>query len=363
MGRKAIRYYCYIGNNGLCVAAKDYVVALYLQGVDVDVRPLNEHGPLVNESPIDRIFNFCYARDIEYDTVVAHSLCTRYKEIREVEGPKMRIIGLAVWETTKLSTPYTQSLQYVDEFVVPCKWNKDVFQQYTSKRISVVHHVIKSPDVPAMKYKDGHYMFYFIGEWCERKSIESLIELFNKAFRKDDKVHLYIKTFMFERVMSRDNFRKFISRYQSDRVTINIDNVSDTFIMSLHKRGDCYISLAKGEGVGIPICQASSYNKPVICLDFGGQLDYIKDGYLIKHKLINCNPCSPYHDKKCSSGRCYYYDCYTDNSQQWATYDKEQDVINAMVNAYNGKLKCSNKPFCEENFSYTKIGSLFNKVL
>jgi glycosyltransferase involved in cell wall biosynthesis len=64
--------------------------------------------------------------------------------------------------------------------------------------------------------------------------------------------------------------------------------VTDQAIDELHRRGDCYVSLCRGEGWGIGAFDAASQGKPVVMTGFGGQLDYLDRNlaYLVNYSLV-----------------------------------------------------------------------------
>ena len=56
-------------------------------------------------------------------------------------------------------------------------------------------------------------------------------------------------------------------------------NIPPRDIDHLHTRGDCYVSLTRGEGWGLPAFDALLFGNPVIITGWSGQLDYLGDDY------------------------------------------------------------------------------------
>ncbi len=74
------------------------------------------------------------------------------------------------------------------------------------------------------------------------------------------------------------------------------DVLSESQIRRLHLRGDCYVSLCRGEGWGIGAFDAAAHGNPVVMTAFGGQLDYLKRelAYLVNYELVPViNPQAP----------------------------------------------------------------------
>jgi glycosyltransferase involved in cell wall biosynthesis len=44
---------------------------------------------------------------------------------------------------------------------------------------------------------------------------------------------------------------------------------------AMHRQGDCFLSLCRGEGWGLGAFDAAAYGNPVVITGFGGHLDYL----------------------------------------------------------------------------------------
>ena len=58
-----------------------------------------------------------------------------------------------------------------------------------------------------------------------------------------------------------------------------------SLIAALHERGDCYVSLHRGEGWGYPLFEAVSRGKPAVATGYGGPVDYLNERYhwIVRH--------------------------------------------------------------------------------
>jgi 2-polyprenyl-3-methyl-5-hydroxy-6-metoxy-1,4-benzoquinol methylase len=58
-------------------------------------------------------------------------------------------------------------------------------------------------------------------------------------------------------------------------------------VEALHERGDCYVSLHRGEGWGYPLFEAASRGTPVVATNFSGPLEYLsdEDHALVRYRL------------------------------------------------------------------------------
>jgi 2-polyprenyl-3-methyl-5-hydroxy-6-metoxy-1,4-benzoquinol methylase len=60
-------------------------------------------------------------------------------------------------------------------------------------------------------------------------------------------------------------------------------------IAALHARGDCYVSLHRGEGWGYPLFEAATRGKPVIATGYSGPVDFLAPNAhcLVRHTLTS----------------------------------------------------------------------------
>ena len=63
------------------------------------------------------------------------------------------------------------------------------------------------------------------------------------------------------------------------------DHLSKNEFMTILNSCDCYISLHRGEGLGLGMMEAMSLGKPVIASRYGGNLDFMNDENSL---LVDC---------------------------------------------------------------------------
>ena len=64
--------------------------------------------------------------------------------------------------------------------------------------------------------------------------------------------------------------------------------LAEAEVEALHARGDCYVSLCRSEGWGIPPFDAAARGTPVVITGFGGHLAYLDSdsAYLVDYDLV-----------------------------------------------------------------------------
>ena len=330
-GSKGIKYVSLYGPLGYYEAAKRYIIGLNNWGIPLTWTPMvlddSEKtnfklfpGRAIGDQELDPFCN----KEIEYDTVIVHTPPDLYPLWTKRELGK-RIIGYTVWETDRLPHHWVPLLNSVDHLLVPCHWNKTVFEESgVTCPIEVVPHILGREEPVDNKVTwniaPEDYVFYIIERWNARKSVWNTIRCYLDTFTAQDHVLLLVKTsktiylesplarFGTLRKMYRStrrlfkvpddlsirpdaaHFIKALQKHYRDPAKIKLitDEISEEDIHSLHQRGDCYISLCRSEGWGLAAFDAALYGNPVIMTGFGGQLDFLKEdsAYLVNYKLI-----------------------------------------------------------------------------
>ncbi len=327
-----IRYVSLHEASGYGEAARRYLHGLVKSGVPLTWTPMIPgRGWNMGYQPYERcsageawLRPYCN-RKIEYDTVIVHTV-PEYYPLWKAREPGKKIIGCTVWETDRPPRHWIPILNGVDGLMVPCTWNSEVFRRHgVSTRMAVIAHIPTTDTAAGFQCRrdeaDGAFTFYTIATWTARKALWATIESYLDAFSKEDPVCLLIKTTC--RDFTRRSFgpfyrtsRAFVRRIVRKRraappIRLVTDELSARAMLSLHARGDCYLSLSRSEGWGIGAYDAAAFGKPVVATGYGGQLDYLASdlSYLVGYRIV------PVED---SRGRASY-----SSDQHWAEPDRK----------------------------------------
>ncbi|HNJ42336.1 MAG TPA: glycosyltransferase family 4 protein [Acidobacteriota bacterium] len=309
MPLQGIKYISALPPSGLAIAAQRNILALIQQGIPVTWSPVgfNEQlkldflGRLENQEAYRDLFPYLHL-PIAYDVVIVHTSPEFYPVVRARE-PGKKIIGYSVWETDQIPEGWLPGCQVIDQLWVPCEWNQRVFAaRHLPCPIEVIPHIAEDPATPWADFSLGgirkqDFVFYTIGVWSYRKGIDLTIKAFLRAFSKSDQAVLIVKTC--ERNLSlsvagRHFMRSRVSvqlmqkLYGSSSPIFLIDQeLSHAEIRGLHQRGDCFVSLTRGEGWGLGAFDAAAIGNPVIMTGHGGQTDYLHRelAYLVDFQL------------------------------------------------------------------------------
>jgi glycosyltransferase involved in cell wall biosynthesis len=199
-------------------------------------------------------------------------------------------------------------------------------------------------------------MFYSIFQWIERKNPMGLLRAYWAAFPNKENVALVLKTYRMNYEQSEvdtikaiiKNLKKVMPLDNHPPVYLISHMLSEEEILGLHARGDCYVSLDRGEGFGLSPFTAGACGNPIIVTNFGGSKEYAKEhtSYRVDcHKTpVFGMPQSPWYR----------------GDQLWAEPSLEH-AMTLMRHAYNNKTEAFARGqilrnYIEEHFSWDVIG-------
>lgn len=319
-----IGYVSWADNTGYAIAAKSYLGAFQRAGMSVSWEPMLPGPDLYERAtdyrPDDPVLAGLIDPLADYDTMVIHTVPEYYPPlIAEARRGGKRVFGYTVWEHERLPDHWPAILNRLDGVIVPCTWNVDVFRRSgVFAPIHVVPHLSQfsqgidrptppeaSDWLPPEAASPDRFMFYTIGHWSARKAPHLVIEAYLRAFGAGDPVSLLVKTSRNDVTRWqrhwRNGFRRrhpsplrAVSRMLKGRgrmaplIVLPDEERTDTEMLALHQRGDCYVSLTRTEGWGLGAFDAALSATPVIMTGYGGQRDFLDPdlAQLVDYRLV-----------------------------------------------------------------------------
>lgn len=318
MGLRGVRWYAQGPSSGLGAAAACYMTGLVEKKVPVSWWPLGwpsdvwgtSYGPLaqlsdINEQPPELIE--VAWRPIEHDAVVVCST-PLWNPALESEGKGRRLVASTAWESDRLAPEKVELLNRYDAVFVPSGFAADVLlASGVTVPLAVIPHAapLKGPGGSAEPSR-GPYTFYTIATWTTRKAIADLVDAFTRAFDASDDVSLVVHTtpvdqiaaarvvrenvpFSLEEITTRSALaRALAGRRSLPDIVLSTRRLPPEGIRDLHERGDCFVSLSRGEAWNLGAFDAAAHGNPVVVTGWGGHLDYLPVGYpyLVPYELI-----------------------------------------------------------------------------
>lgn len=322
LNSKGVLFHSPKGTSGYADAGKRAVHKLCEQNI-----PVSWHQFSIDDSKNDvsdgiyQSIQKTINKNIDFDTAIfccSPDCWFDYIEKFRIKFLKKKVIGYPTWETNKIPDLWVRYCNLTDEIWTPSKFNKEIFERCgVEVPIKVVPYpFIKKSlvDVDSQnltnllsvskiygnnsnlfKYGPDWMVFYLIGEWNDRKNIESSLKCFCKTFKKDDNVKLILKIHhtnyntnnkLYCKYSVENVLKKFPNHPE---VLLITENISDQQILLIHSIGNCFFSLTRGEGFCLDAWDAFNYKKDILITGFGGHCDYLgsnHNGY-INFELTN----------------------------------------------------------------------------
>ena len=355
-------------NSGYGRAARGNIMALYKLGIPLTLNPISFEKARPDLGEVGKILDSLVDKKIDYNINFIHTTPEFWEKYRE-DGVKN--CGYCVWETDKLHSSWPGYINNnVDKVIVVCNWNKEVFKKSgVTIPIGVVQHGI---DVNEFKDVEPYnidgitndtYIFYSIFQFVERKNPLAAIKAYWYAFQNDEKVSLVLKTYRSdysesEKQAIRTTLKRLKSIMSMDKyppVYFVSHMLSEKEILGLHMKGDCYVSLDRGEGWGLGGSIAGTCGNSIIVTGIGGVKEYAKEdnSYLVDFQLspVFGMPWTPWYK----------------GDQLWAepsVYHGAQIMRHVYKNQDEARDKGLRlKKYISENFTWDHIGKKLVKEL
>ena len=279
-------------------AARGYIHALHDMGLSLSVLNLAQGRPIS-----DPLVSSLLGRSI---TPALHLCHTVAPSLLDIGVPSSRTVALTAWETDRIPDSWVDALAGVREVWVPCSHNVNVFARQISVPVFRVPHPYL-PQLPnttkdevlamssRLSLKPDDFVFFSVLEWQERKYPVGIIRAFLEAFCDESDVVLVIKArFRHGGLLTRAGraalgvLQRCTQYGGRSRIIIETDIWPERLMRVLFKRGNCYVSLHRGEGWGYPLFNAACNGTPVIATAYSGPLDYLDEEHhnLVRYQLV-----------------------------------------------------------------------------
>ena len=204
-------------------------------------------------------------------------------------------VALWFWESTDFSDEYLPQLRLLDRVWVLSEHVRSVLSPATSAHVRVIpipvtdRRVEPIPRTELGLPTDGFlFLALFDLVSARRKNPHGVIEAYRAAFAPESGAKLVLKT-----INGRDRKPQVLAELEdaaADRTDIAIIDgyVSERERDAMVAACDCFVSLHRAEGLGLPMLEAMCLGKPVIATAYSGNLAFMDDtsGYLVPFHLV-----------------------------------------------------------------------------
>jgi len=286
--RVAVNVIGYLGETlGLAEAARLYIKALSAVDIPVATTAITADLPIEDDQQAIARYGSSVWNDLISPVAPAFNLaCLNGDHLHHLirtQGESILrgrpTIGQWGWETDVLPPSWTGAFRYVDEVWVYSTFMAENLGRLLPVPVVVVPPAIVMPDPSSLEMeiaRDGRFTFLSMLDMfstLERKNPLGLIDAFRQAFSPNEGPRLLIKTINARfREEAADELR-FRARGRSD-----IEFV-DSYLepgekAALLARADCYVSLHRSEGFGLPLAESMAVGTPVIATGYSGNTDF-----------------------------------------------------------------------------------------
>ena len=206
-------------------------------------------------------------------------------------------------ETTQVAPQWLAKGNEMNKIIVVSTFARDMYKnsQYTGQNeqtgeemILSLNTPIESINYPAKKFDelpevelelDYDFNFLTTAQISPRKNIQNTIKWFVEEFR-DEEVGLVVKgnlakNCLMDREHLFNDLRSFINGLGEKKCKVYLlhGDMTDEEMHSLqmHPKISAFVSLAHGEGFGLPIYEAAYSGTPVVATGWSGHLDFLVD--------------------------------------------------------------------------------------
>lgn len=291
---------------GLSEAARAYIDSLFESKEEFVLVDYAEPSHVKITDEEEKLYITRYYQPFKYDTNVflldAAILGILIDKCPQIFENKRNVISFW-WEFETGFEDSIPLLNKFDEILVFSDFIKEVLKKIPNRRFKVSK--IKYPfyakweieeNTSTIKSKyglDNKFCFFFNFDYASgynRKNPEASLKAFFEEFENQDDVLIVYKTNSNNTHTEKvEKFNELIEQYQiQDKVVLLDESFSKNGIMTILNAMNCYVSLHRGEGLGLGILEALHLEIPVIATNYGGNTEYMnhKLAHPVSYQLI-----------------------------------------------------------------------------
>ena len=253
-----------------------------------------------------------------------------------------KFIGFPIFELDTFTDLEKHHLMACDELFVCSQWAKDVVltevyptpvgHDLFEDRVHVVPLGVDTEIFKPQVSRKGKTIFFNCGKWEKRKGHDILLECFNRAFKSDDNVELWMmchNPFIGEHNQGWEKLYKNSPLGGKIRMIPRQKTHEDVY--NIMKQTDCGVFPARAEGWNLELLEMMACGKDVIATNYSAHTEFCnKDNSF----LIDIDSLEPAHDGV----------FFTGGHGEWASFNDsaKSQLIEHMRNVHGAKQQYLN---------------------
>jgi glycosyltransferase involved in cell wall biosynthesis len=204
-------------------------------------------------------------------------------------------------ETHKVAPQWLQKANEMDKLIVVSNHAKSGFentkyplmneqQEHVADLtcnvpIEVVGYPVKKIKAAKIDFElETDFNFLAVALWGQRKNVEKTILNFVEEFKDEENVGLVVKTAIrggstYDLLGTEQLLQRILSQHPDRKCKVYLlhGRLSEEEMTALynHDKIKCMVSLAHGEGFGLPLFEAAYNGLPIVATDWSGQTDFL----------------------------------------------------------------------------------------
>lgn len=266
--------------------------------------------------------------------------------------------ALTFFELDTFNHVEKHSLNYPDILFVASNWAKEIVSEVRRTGKIVVSPLgVDTTEYIGETYEDndGPYIFLNVGKWEVRKGHDILIDVFDKTFKKDDNVELWIVPNS-SQVTNAERL-KWEHKYANSKMgrcgKVKILGWQDDLIKTM-KSAHCGVFPARAEGWNLELLEMMALGKPVITTDYSAHTEFCNGQNAM---LI------PYREKEIAVDHKYFWPKAKGNWMKFA--QKEMKYLADYMRACYNERRINNPEGIKtgQKFSWANTTNQITKAL
>ena len=232
--------------------------------------------------------------ELKYDICMQVTIPNEWEKLTNVN------IGYTAGiETTRVAPEWIEKSFLMDKILVISNHSKNTYADTSYEGtdpsgnkvkvscqapIEVVHYPVRKYAPARCEFDFKHDFNYLaIAQWGPRKNLENTIRWWVEEFKNDD-VGLIVKTNLMknsiiDRRHTEERLKALLNTYPDRKCKVYLIHgymtPQEMTTLYQHEKVKCFVTLAHGEGFGLPIFEAAYNGVPIIAPDWSGQKDFL----------------------------------------------------------------------------------------